>query len=132
MKQMRPGCFCALVCGPGFAKAVQVLEDNGAKITWNTFKECGTLFPPDIETVFKYIKTKAAKLPELKSLIATLRLRELWSQCFMNPNIPDTVLHSSRSMLHTYAHLFCRPHVCITHVGKPLPHLHVLFLQRRC
>ena len=118
---MRPGCFCVLVCGIGFAKAVQALEDGGAKISWNTFKECGTLFPPEIEHVFRYIQTKAANIPELKKLIFTLRLNELWSQCFMNPNIPETVLHSTRSMLHTYAHLLRCPHVCFTHVGKPLP-----------
>ena len=131
VKQMRPGCFCVLVCGIGFAKAVQALEDGGAKISWNTFKECGTLFPPEIEHVYRYIQTKAANIPELKKLIFTLRLNELWSQCFMNPNIPETVLHSTRSMLHTYAHLLRCPHVCFTHVGKPLPHLHVLFFQRR-
>ena len=80
VKSMRPACFCALVCGPEWPKAVIRMEDRGQKITWNTFKECGTLFPPKIEDVFRYIKTEASTVTELKRLVMKLRNIEMWEQ----------------------------------------------------
>ena len=80
VKLMRPACFSALVCGPEWPKAVIRIEDRDQKITWSTFKECGTLFPLKIEDVFRYIKTEASTLTELKRLVMKLRNIELWGQ----------------------------------------------------
>lgn len=93
-----PCARLTMVCGTEFVTNMAKMESRGLTFKIDHFRCTAGLEPDHMWRICGYMATPRSTIPGFVKLAKELRTGELWRYHILHPDIPDTVVHPTRSM----------------------------------